>query len=367
MIICQITTVHNSLDNRIFFKECISLSRAGHKVILICPHDKHEIIENVELIPNKKLQNRFLRMVFSSFIFVLIKTLKIKADVYHFHDPELMPLGLVLALMGKKVIYDIHENTKGSIETKKYLPIIIRKKLAQFIHYIEQTIAGFYSGLITARPDIADQFHHKNILVVRNLPIIGDLNKFKNHNFENKKFRVIYVGLMTELRGLKVLVDAFENLNLCQLVLLGHFSEIETLKECQKSNGWKNVHFIGKVNPDEVYSYIQSCDAGIITFLPAPNHMTTIATKPFEYMACGLPTIMSNFPYWQEIFKDHAIYVNPSSASDIAEKIRKLYEDEKFRVQLGKKSQKWVLDEMSWESESLKLLEFYMKVETNEK
>lgn len=366
MIICQITTVHNSFDNRIFYKECISLSRAGHKVILICPHDKHEFIDDVELIPNKKLSNRFLRMIVSSFLLALVNSLKVKADVYHFHDPELIPLGLVLRLCGKKVIYDVHENTQGSIETKKYLPKAFRKYLAFLIHGLEKMTTSFFTGIITARPDIASFFKHKNILVIRNLPIIGDLNKYARHQFVNKKFRVIYVGLMSEMRGLKILVDAFAHLNECELVLLGHFSEEDTLKYCQNSKGWKNVNFIGKVNPDEVFSFIQNCDVGIITFLPAPNHMTTIATKPFEYMACGLPTIMSDFPYWKEIFKDYAIYVNPNSALDIVKQIRNLYKDEPARIEVGSKSKKWVLEEMSWESESKKLVEFYKKVETNE-
>jgi hypothetical protein len=49
------------------------------------------------------------------------KALKTDADIYHLHDPELMPLGLLLKLQRKKVIYDVHENLPKQISIKHWI------------------------------------------------------------------------------------------------------------------------------------------------------------------------------------------------------------------------------------------------------
>lgn len=101
---CMLSSAHFAFDDRIFYKEAKSLSQAGYEVVIIAWHDKEETIDNIKIIPLPILKDRFHRM--TKTLWKLFKlALKEKADVYHFHDPELIFIGIVLRLLDKKVIY----------------------------------------------------------------------------------------------------------------------------------------------------------------------------------------------------------------------------------------------------------------------
>ena len=115
--VCILTSVHPPFDIRIFHKEAKSLARAGYDITLIAQHDKEEIVEGIRIVSLPKPKNRIDRMtrtVWSAYR----KAIKIDADIYHFHDSELIPIGLLLKLRGKRVIYDVHEDFPASILCK---------------------------------------------------------------------------------------------------------------------------------------------------------------------------------------------------------------------------------------------------------
>src|SRR5438093_974126 len=123
--ITHITTVHPIFDTRIFHKECKSLARQGVTINLIVSHDKKETIEGVQVIPLPFFKGRVARM-FIKPILALIAALKTRADLYHFHDPELLPLGVFLKLLGKKVVYDAHEDVSAQVLNKYWIPLYMR-------------------------------------------------------------------------------------------------------------------------------------------------------------------------------------------------------------------------------------------------
>src|ERR1700757_3400793 len=109
--ICHLSSVHRGLDIRIFHKECVSLAKAGYETHLVTNATQDEVKEAaihgiklhaLQFVPETK---RFSRMIFHSYrCYRLAKNLN--ADLYHLHDPELMPYGLILAWAGKRVIFD---------------------------------------------------------------------------------------------------------------------------------------------------------------------------------------------------------------------------------------------------------------------
>lgn len=99
MKICHITTVHPRYDIRIFWKQCVSIARAGHEVILIVNDDQDdEEINGVKILsiksPSTSRLSRILSKVAKNRAFKKAKDLE--ADIYHFHDPELLSLGIKL-------------------------------------------------------------------------------------------------------------------------------------------------------------------------------------------------------------------------------------------------------------------------------
>lgn len=361
MKIVHITTVHNYNDNRIFYKECITLKNSGYSVYFIVAGEKSRIENGINIIGFPKAKGRIGRFIKTSF-FDLLKVCKnVDADIYHFHDPEIIFTGLILRIMGKKVIYDIHENNPASILSKSY---ITNKLLQKFIsisfNIVEQFAYRFFNAIVTARPDISARFTHKNLITLRNFPILPDFSKLREINIKKDKPSVIFVGGMTRLRGLYELIEAFKDLDEYELWLLGPISDIDLKNKLE--NECKNIKYFGTVEAYDVFSYIQKADIGIITFLPAPNHINTLATKPFEYMACGKPMIMSNFNYWMDTFKESSLYVDPTDVIEIRNTIKQLFNNNKLLEEMSSLNKRLTKEEYNWSKESQKLIILYKEL-----
>lgn len=362
MKVAHLTSVHKQNDNRIFYKECVTLANEGYDVTLIVVGGESRVLDGVNIISYPRVIGGRLKRMFKTSMIDMIKTCKkVDADIYHFHDPELIFTGLYLKLIGKKVIYDIHENNPASILSKPYIKSDFVKRVISFVFdKFERFVSNFFDALVTARPDISERFKHKNLIILRNFPILPNFSKIEEIEIKKSKPSVVFVGGMTQIRGINELLDAFERLDDYELWLLGPITE-EKLKNRIES-GCKNVKYFGIVEAYEVFNYINRADIGIITFLPVPNHLHTLATKPFEYMACGKPMIMSNFDYWQETFKESSLYVNPNDSNDILKAVEYLMSNRDLTQNMGELNQKLANSEYNWQKESQKLIDLYERL-----
>lgn len=361
--VCHITTVHKENDNRIFYKECTSLRQDGFHVALLCAGSISSVTEGIQIIGLPKNKNRIFHFFNTSIYHVIKTSLKVKAHIYHFHDPELIFAGLFLRLCGKKVIYDIHENNASSILSKPY----IKSKLFKYIlskafNVFEKVTTPFFSKILTARPDISEKFNYLNPITLRNFPIIESQASFLKVKIEKDKQVVIFVGGLAAIRGIRELINAFESLEGVELWLLGPWASDSFKEECENLKGWKNTRYLGVVEPYEIFAYLELADIGIVTFLPFPNHTRTLATKPFEYMMAGLPMIMSDFKYWKDFFKELSLYVDPTNSLAIAKAINQLLSNPDEMKRMGDKSRDQVQNEFNWQKESQKLIGIYRQI-----
>src|SRR5690625_3774375 len=136
--VVHMTTVHHPYDPRIYYKQCLSLKKAGFDVTLIAQGDTNDQrVKSVNHIRLKKYQSRIKRMLFGVFS-AYKEAKKLQADIYHFHDPELLIVGWLLKKKDNIVIYDIHEDYVTSILQKKYLPKVLRRFLASVYKLLEK-------------------------------------------------------------------------------------------------------------------------------------------------------------------------------------------------------------------------------------
>jgi len=358
--ICILTTVHPAFDVRILYKEAKSLVKAGYKVTLIAQHNKIEVVNGVKIIALPKPKNRFIR-IFSLICQTLFLALRQHADVYHFHDPELIFVGVLFKLFGKKVIYDVHEDVPKQILNKDWVGNVnVRKFVAFIVNIIEQIGALLFNRIVVATPDIARKFPKEKTVILRNFPILELIDNIKPANYKKERLIIIYAGGLTKIRGIKEIIQAMEYVeDKAELWLLGKWENEKFRKECENLKGWEYTRYLGLVSLEEIFQYMKIADIGISIFHPVKNYLTGLPVKAFEYMACSLPMIMSDFPYFQKFFRECAVFVNPFNFEDIANKILYLLDKPNGAKKMGKKGRKLIEEKYSWEAESKKLLEMY--------
>ena len=273
-------------------------------------------------------------------------------------------LGLILRLFGKKVVYDIHENYPAAILSKPYIKSSqLKRFISKVFYFFEIFSARFFSKIVTARPDISKIYLTFNPITLNNFPILNNnLDENYTKKLIKKKKAIIYVGGLAEIRGIKQLIQAFEGIEKAELWLLGPWQNENFYKYCKTIPGWENTRYLGVVSPTQVSNYLLQADIGIITFLPFPNHLTTLATKPFEYMQAGLPIIMSNFDYWVSFYKDLAKYVDPSNSTEIRRVILDLLDNPEEMKRMGTSGKNKVKKEYNWRIEEAKLINLYKQI-----
>ena len=372
--VCHITTVHKAIDGRIFYKECRSLVRQGYVVYVVGVWSKDEQRDGVHIVGLKEYSGRFKRF-FNSFV-AMRKALKTGASVMHLHDPELLLIGFLLKLCGKKVVFDSHENLylQLSCETsvKQWVPRPFRRIFAFMYLLVEKLSVRFFDAWIYVadNPQNPHNFlsayprHVHKFYLVRNFPILSLIDNIPSLDIEKKKPIIIYVGGLTAGRGIYELIEAMHSVRTdATLLLIGQWEGEEYKKKCFDHMPHGKVEWKDWMPVEKLYGYIKKADVGIVTILPELNHMNTFAIKTFEYMACGLPVIMSDFPFWIHFFgSENAIFVNPSNSAGIAEKIDLLLQDKALAVRLGQNGRKRVEEELCWEKEQETLFRLYKKL-----
>lgn len=358
--ICHLTSVHPRYDIRIFHKQCLSLYKNGYSVNLIVADGQGDELKNgVNIIDVGKIEGRIKRILFSSYK-VYKKALLLKADIYHFHDPELLPYGYLLQLKKKKVIYDAHEDLPRQLLTKPYLSDILKKLTAFLAENIENLITKSLTGIIGATPFITERFkkNNTNTININNFPLIEE--KSIECTEQIKKYDLVYVGHISKLRGFDKMCTVTKKLNV-SLALAGSFSPLSLNKNIDCIN---NISYLGYLNKQETFELLQKSRMGMVLLSQTQSYLTSLPVKMFEYLWAGIPVIASNFPLWKEIVEKNrcGICVNPESSEEIEDAVRFLIENPTIALEMGERGRKLILNQYNWAIEEKKLIDFYENI-----
>ncbi len=359
--VCHFTSVHPYNDIRIFIKECCTLAATGYDTNLVAPNAPDEVRNSVHLHGVPKVNgSRLLRMTKTVWA-VYQKARAINADIYHFHDPELIPIGLLLKLEGKKVIYDVHEDVPKDILGKTWIPPVLRKPVAWLIRNLENFAAKRFDAVVAATPYICDRFlklgcHAVN---VNNYPILTELY-LPDVDWSKKERVVCYVGGIFCIRGIFEIIEAIDQTDV-KLLLAGQFSPIELRERTITMPGWDKVEELGQLNRSEVAQTLARSMAGLVLFHPEPYHLDAQPNKMFEYMSASLPVIASNFPLWKEIIEGNqcGICVDPMNPAAIGEAIQWLIDHPDEAKRMGENGRRAVEKKYNWESQVISLTKLY--------
>lgn len=358
--ICHLTSVHPRIDTRIFHKQCKTLLNAGYDVSLVVQNDRDEVIDGIQILAIDTPKNRIERMTRTTRQ-VYRRAMECDADIYHFHDPELIPVGLKLKRKGNKVIYDVHEDVPRQILSKAWIPSPLRKTISWMVERIENYAAKRFDSIVTATPYIRDRFLKINSksVDVNNFPLLSELH-IPSADWNNKEKLVCYIGGIGRVRGIQEMVQAIAMTNYSML-LAGDFESSAEREKAIQGEGWHQVMELGHINRTEVKAVLSRTMAGLVVLHPIVNYIDALPVKMFEYMSAGIAVIASHFPLWREIIEGNncGICVDPLDINDIANAINRIMENPELAKQMGTNGREAVERKYNWEQEGKKLLGIY--------
>jgi glycosyltransferase involved in cell wall biosynthesis len=362
--VVHLSSSHRAVDTRILNKECRSLAKAGHDVTLVARHESDTVIDGVKI---KSLRNassklqRWTRAVWRAYR----ESARLNADVYHFHDPELIPVGLWLSLRGKRVIYDAHEDLPKTFAYKHYIPEFARDTLGWLAGRIEHLAARRFAGIVAATPIIAEKFQARNAntVVVRNFPVLEELACERPLPWGERPPLVVYVGGIGPERGFREAITAMSLLPHQLNARLAFAGPLTTLVRQEASHlaGSERTDWLGVLGRDEIAALLGRARIGLVALHCMPNFVKALPVKLFEYMSAGVPVVASDFPLWRQIVEGSGcgLLIDPLDTKGMALSIEYLLTHSEEARQMGARGRAAVEKRYNWKTEERQLLALY--------
>jgi len=357
--ICHLTSVHPVRDPRILLKECSSLS-VKYEVHLVAVSEVPVTYGNVIIHTVPPAKNHIARWIFTVGQ-VYRKAKAVKAAVYHFHDPELIPAAFLLRVQGARVVYDVHEDNYTTILQRDYIPGFIKKPAAAILARAEQFMSTFYHVVLAERY-YKRRFPHGRI--IQNFPMQNIIIRGER-TFPYTKPAVLYTGSLTRDRGALEYLRLANSMKHVQFHFIGRCKS--SLAEHMLCNARHNNIHMEKTGEYVSFSAIQQCLhmnrwlAGMAIFPQTRHYEQKELTKFYEYMAAGLPVIYSRFPVWEQLIGGHSagIAVDPGSVDSMVNAVQYLLENPGAAEGMGSHGKNAVIAHYTWEHEAEKLFSLY--------
>ena len=390
--IAQLSSHHNILDNRIFYRECRSLAAAGYDVVLVAQHDQDEVRDGIRILAVPRYRSRLERVTLTAFR-VVHRAWRERPAVFHLHDPELIPWGLLLRLLGRRVIFDVHEDFTQAADVRNWLPDAARPLVAR-LSDVSAWLARKTLAIV-----IAERYYERRfpgatkVLNYPHLERSAALQAIERRaDARPKRVRLLYVGNVTRSRGALIYAELAERLPGVEILISGACDPAVAAEIEQQSGdatigivaadggiSWKKrssrpaddvstiiLDGVGFYVPPEsmLPAFRQEWTAGIAIFPYSEHYYEKELTKFFEYMAAGLPVVLSNFPNWRALVEgpNAGIAVDPADWDGITAAIRRLHENPDEAVSMGLAGRRAVQHMFNWQSQADNLVALYARL-----
>jgi glycosyltransferase involved in cell wall biosynthesis len=363
--VVHVTSAHPATDTRVFLKQCRGLAAAGHEVVLVVADGAGDRwIDGVQVRSVGVPRSRGDRMLRASWACVR-QALRERGDVLHFHDPELLPWAQVLRRMGKRVVYDMHEFAPAQIAAKAWITPRLRSMIGRVWRSLERPLLRGVPVVFAARSLARDYSFVKRSEIVENMPLVEELLEIREQRHD--RFTLGYMGSLTVSRGSLQLLGAVERLRKdgisVEVECVGPAHDAPTAEALRRSADAPEtgVRWHGPLAPVAGWRVMARCHVGLAVLLPEPRYLEAYPTKLFEYMALGLPAIVSDFPLYRAVMEraGSGLCVDPLDQDALCEAIRWCVSHPEELQGMGERGRLAVERDYSWQTEQRKLLEFY--------
>src|SRR4051812_28131815 len=206
--VAHVTVVHKPSDARIHHRQCRTLAAAGYEVHLLSGGVPKAWVDGIHLHPLSESKERPpLRRQVSRQLRALTSALRLRADLYHLHDPHLIPLGLLLRMRGARVVYDIHDDSPRHARQKlRGRPIRAGAKATTWV-VLQAAARRWLDAFVCASPALAQRFPQRQTVVAGNFPLREEFAPEPPLSRANPPV-ILYLGVARSDKGLDTIVEA---------------------------------------------------------------------------------------------------------------------------------------------------------------
>jgi glycosyltransferase involved in cell wall biosynthesis len=365
---CLLSSIHPCFDVRIFQKEARSLSEAGYEVTLVAVADfQEQLVDGVRVIGLPKPRRRLLRPL--NWWRIIRQALRERADIYHFHDPDLiLPALLIKMLSHRPIVYDVHENYPEDVQTKEWIPPALRGVLSRAFALFEDNTVRLMEGVVVVNQHLAERFQGKSrVVVVRNYSRLEPFVDSETTKEDQKPY-FVYAGRISDDRGIYECLQALESLpdNPASLLCAGTIGHVtsEDFRTLLQGRPDASFKYLGLLPYEAIPPLFKGALAGLLCLQPTPNNLLGTPNKLFEYMSAGIPVIASDFPFLREVIEEAqcGILVKAEDVKQISSAMATLLRDPEQAARMGQNGLAAARDRYNWKAEEVKLLSLYREL-----
>lgn len=361
--------MHDWNDDRIFQRACAGLARLGHEVYLIASGEEGKKDEEVMGVHIKyvELRKGWRRRWYSSQE-VVDKAIAVKADIYQFHDPDILPHfhRIKKALPNSKIIYDIHENYAGRF-AHWGLPAFLGK----YFRFYELNRIKKMDGITVVSKSMMQLFDKAGTPseITRNSVDLERLRKL-DLNLDKSETPIVMTSgshsherhCLQTVQSIKYVSQEVKSDFIFQFAgrYVGEMKE-EMQIQADTDGTSEKLKLDGMLPWEENFGRLVKSYCGCVFYRNTPNNRVGIPNRLFEYMYCGLPIIASDFPELRAIVEDSncGILVDSENPEDIAKGISFLLNNPEKSKEMGENGRKAVEEKYGYHNDLKLLVNFY--------
>jgi len=290
------------------------------------------------------------------FIYTLAWTVKIRTcyDIFIGVDPLNCFAGILLN--------KIKKTRKVILYTIDYVPKRFNSESLNWLyHQLDSYCVVHCSQVWNLSPRMAEERERKGVLnddkqIV--VPIGVNFARIRHLPIEEiNRNCLVYLGHLREGQGLELIIRALpkivKKIPHIKLLIIGTGQLENELKNMAKELGVsKNVEFKGFIEDHrDVEKILSKCAVGLAVYEPDPDSITqyTDPSKPKQYMACGLPVIITRVPWIAKKIEENAMGVVVNySATELSDAVIKLLNDDELYAICRENALKFA-SELDWE------------------
>lgn len=284
-----------------------------------------------------------------------------------------MPNFLVFAalpakLRGTPVILDIHDSMLGVFENTLSKPGMKSKLLTGVLNLEERLSMAFANARMTVTAKFAEALKarsgEQSFFLLHNAPDASRLNVGRNPCFKSET-RLLHHGNIHERNGIQLMFAPLLRVNQAGrrfvLEIQGHGPYWDTLKQtANEMDLSEGVEFGGPFDYSDIVPRLSVAHAGIVIPVGSNQMHQALHVKFLEYAACKVPIIARRLNTLEHYFPDDcAFYVE--TEEDIVKALETLRADPAQAKERAERAYN-KLQEISWETERPKFLEFINRI-----